>query len=360
MARDRSWGSDVLLLCNGIDRLTDISEDISFPEATDGQHKSKGWTGRIRNLRPPLGLDWSTWFGIAAVLLAAFLLYRTLSGYSLQEVAASIGTIPGWRLGAALGFAAASYVCLTFFDYLALRYVKHPLPYPKAAIASFSALSLGHSIGFSGLSSGAIRYRYYSRWGLSVGDVAKLVFFCGTTVALGMIALGGIALLLESDAATELTGFSRAGVVALGMACVGMLAIYFVLAARIREPFRFRKWEIEMPSLRLALAQVGIGVANFACVAACLHQTVSAFAEVPYVTVAAAFIIANTAALLAHVPGGLGVIETVVVHLISEKGMIAAVLVFRFTYFLMPLMVGAAAFGISELVFRRKPAALAA
>ncbi|MFC3641568.1 lysylphosphatidylglycerol synthase domain-containing protein [Aquibium oceanicum] len=336
--------------------MTDISKDISYPDAFDSNHRERSWSERLRNLRPPLGLSWSAWLGLVAVLLAGFLLYRTLSGYSLGQLADSISTIPIWRLGAALGFAAASYACLTVFDYLALRYVKHPLPYPKAALTSFSALSLGHSIGFSGLSSGAIRYRFYSRWGLSIGEVAKLVLFCGTTVALGMIALGGIALLLESEAATELTGFGRASVVALGAACLASLAIYLALAAWVRKPLKFRKWEIEMPSLRLALAQVGIGAANFACVAACLHQTISAFAEVPYVTVAAAFIIANTAALLAHVPGGLGVIEAVVVHLISQDGVIAAVLVFRFVYFLVPLAVGAVTFGIAELVLRRKAA----
>ena len=340
--------------------MTDISEDISFPANAASGNGKRSWMERLRGWRPPLGLSWSAWLGIVSVLLAAFLLYRTLSGYSIQEIASSITSAPAWRLGAAMGFAAASYFCLTFFDYLALRYVKHPLAYPKAALTSFSALSLGHSIGFSGLSSGAIRYRYYSRWGLGVADVAKLVLFCGTTVALGMIALGGIALLLKSQAATELTGFSRTGVVALGVACLASLAIYLALAAWVRQPLKIRKWEIEMPSLRLALAQVGIGAANFACVAACLHQAVSAFADVPYVTVAAAFIIANTAALLAHVPGGLGVIEAVVVNLIPESGVFAAVLVFRVVYFLVPLGVGAATFGISEFMLKRRSATSAA
>jgi len=150
MARDRSWGSDVLLLCNGIDRLTDISEDISFPEATDGQHKSKGWTGRIRNLRPPLGLDWSTWFGIAAVLLAAFLLYRTLSGYSLQEVAASIGTIPGWRLGAALGFSLVLVLFAAMRERIAVADVPEAFRGPSIGLITAGLMSLAF-MGFSGL-----------------------------------------------------------------------------------------------------------------------------------------------------------------------------------------------------------------
>src|SRR3712207_8967800 len=48
-----------------------------------------------------------------------------------------------------------------------------PLSYPKVALASFVSLSLGHNIGFAGLSSGAIRYRFYSRAGLTAEEVAK-------------------------------------------------------------------------------------------------------------------------------------------------------------------------------------------
>ena len=50
--------------------------------------------------------------------------------------------MPVPRLLGAAGFAAASYLCLTCFDYLALRYVGKPLPYPKAALASAEVAGL--------------------------------------------------------------------------------------------------------------------------------------------------------------------------------------------------------------------------
>jgi uncharacterized membrane protein YbhN (UPF0104 family) len=79
---------------------------------------------------------WSKLAGLAGVVIAGTLLYRTLGGYSLQEILASIAAVPLSRLAAAAGFAAASYACLTGFDYLALRYAGRPLPYPRAALAS--------------------------------------------------------------------------------------------------------------------------------------------------------------------------------------------------------------------------------
>lgn len=304
--------------------------------------------------RKPLGLSWSTWVTLVAVMLAGYLLYRTLSGHSYAEIAESVGSVPAVRLAGAVGFMAASYLTLTLFDFLGLRYAGHRLPWRKAAMASFTALSLGHSIGFAGISSGAIRYRFYARWGLGVEDVAKVVLFSGLTVALGLMTLGGIALLVRPAGAAELTGLDTGVVLAAGAGLLLLVAGYVAAAAFVTRPVSIRKWNFRMPGPGLALAQVGVGAVNFAFVAACLHQALAGFAAIPYVTVATAYVTANTAALLAHVPGGLGVIEATVLHMIPGEGLIGAVLIFRFVYFLVPLPIGAASVVASEFLLRRR------
>lgn len=137
----------------------------------------KKWTNDLHWLKPLA----------AAVIVAAAvaLLYQALSQYKLDDILAAIGKISPYRLLLGGLCAAGSYVCLTGFDWLGLRYVGKPLPYRQAALASFVSLSLGHNIGFAGLSSGALRYRFYSQWGLTLAQVAKLVVFSGVTVALG-------------------------------------------------------------------------------------------------------------------------------------------------------------------------------
>jgi uncharacterized membrane protein YbhN (UPF0104 family) len=278
---------------------------------------------------------------IAAVLgLAAYLLYRTLRRYDLDQVIASVTSIPVQSLALAGGFAAASYLCLTGFDALAVRYVGRPLPYRKVATASFTALSIGHNIGFAALSSGAIRYRFYARWGLSTEEVAKLILFCALTVGLGLMILGGVALLVQPDLAEQITRLDRPLTLALGVTCLALPVIYLVLAARVRRALRFRRWTLEIPPLRLAIGQVIIGPLNFACVAACLHQALAALSDVAYLSVAAAYVIANVSVLITHVPGGLGVIEGVITFLLPQRDIIGALVVFRFVYFLVPLGIG--------------------
>jgi uncharacterized membrane protein YbhN (UPF0104 family) len=297
---------------------------------------------------------WKPLIAVVAIGLAAFLLYRTLSRYSMDQLLEAVSAIPAGRLAAAGGFAAASYLCLSGFDYLALRYVGRPLPYYKAAWTSFTALSLGHNIGLAFLSSGAVRYRFYTRWGLSAEQVAKVIVFCGITVGLGLMMLGGAALLLRSNLAVEITGLSKPLVIALGSVCLALPALYLVLSASMRKPLRIRRWSLEMPPLRLALGQVVIGSVNFACVAACLHQALAAVTDVAYVGVASVYVIANTTALISHVPGGLGVIESVVMYLLPGQDLIGPLLVFRFVYFLIPLCIGILVFLMTELFYRRK------
>jgi uncharacterized membrane protein YbhN (UPF0104 family) len=296
--------------------------------------------------------NWKYLIAAAAIGLAAFLLYRTLSRYSLEELTAAVSAVPVPRLLGAAGFAAASYLCLTFFDYLALRYVGRPLPYPKAALASFTALSLGHNIGLAALSSGAVRYRFYSRWGLDAGEVAKVIVFCGITVGLGLLTLGGAALLLRSELGVEITGLTHPVAIALGMGCLAVPVIYLILSVFVRRPLRIRRWSLEIPAFRLAIGQVLIGSINFAFVAACLHQALAAVADVAYPGVASVYVIANATALVSHVPGGLGVIESVVMYLLPQSDLIGPLLVFRFVYFLAPLGLGGILFAVTELVLR--------
>lgn len=297
----------------------------------------------------------AVFFGLAT-LLGGYLLYRTLGRYDLGEVASSIAAVPPARLAAACAFAAGSYLCLTGFDWLALHYVGRPQPYRRAALASFTALSLGHNIGFAALSSGAIRYRFYSRWGLSAFEVGKVVLFCGVTVGLGLATLGGLAMLLQPELAARIVGVQPSTAALLGALCLVMPLAYLWAAAAELGQVRFRRWSLELPSLRLAALQVVLGALNFALVAACLHQTLSAISEVPYPAVAAVYVIANAAALASHVPGGLGVIESAVLILLPEHSSIAGVLIFRLVYFLMPLGFGLATFALSELLVARAKA----
>ncbi|MCB1476575.1 MAG: UPF0104 family protein [Rhodobiaceae bacterium] len=291
---------------------------------------------------------------LLAITVSLLLLYRLFRDYSLEDLRQSLVSADIAHLTASIGFAAASYLTLTGFDYLALIYAGKRQSWRRAALASFCGLSIGHNVGFAALSSGTVRYRLYSRWGLGAGDIAKVIAFCGMTVGLGMGVLGGVALVLQPQLAADLTGLGQGTLIGFGIAILVLILAYVALCHFKRTPFRFRKWIFTPPRPGLAVAQIAVGAINFAFVAACLHQAIASFEAVSYPAAAAAFVIANTTALIAHVPGGVGVIETVVLKLLPATQMLVAVLIFRLVYFLIPLPLGISALAIWELWTRRQ------
>ena len=283
---------------------------------------------------------------VLAVLVAGWLIYRTLGQYSWDEIRNSLAAIPRGNFILALVFAACSYLCLTCFDFLALRYVGRPLSYPRAALASFTSLAIGHNVGVAALSSGAVRYRFYSRWGLGTEEIAKLIAFCGVTVGLGLITLAGLCLILLPGTAGKVAGLGTVPAVALGIACLAFAAAYLALAAFLRGEFKVRGWRFALPPPRLAALQILVGTANFAFVAACLHQLLNGKAG--YLETTAAYVVGNLTALVSHVPGGLGVLEATIAFLLGGSASVGALIAFRAVYFFIPLPLGLVSLLASE------------
>jgi uncharacterized membrane protein YbhN (UPF0104 family) len=293
-------------------------------------------------------------FAFAVFFIAAYLLYRALSAYERAEIVEAIFVIPRPRLALGALFVAGSYFSLTLFDTLAIRYIGAKLPYRRIALASFTALSIGHTLGVAAASSGAIRYRFYSRWGIDAGDIARIILFCAMTAGLGLNTLMGLALLLQANVAAKLLGFSQAGAIVLGVACLLLTALYVALAALLRRPLAIMRWQIPMPPVKLALAQIFTGATNFCFVAAALYELFPATVAIGYFAVATVYVLANGASIVSHVPGGLGVLEAIVLHVLPEVSVIGALVVFRFIYFLVPFTIGAALFAANELAQRRR------
>jgi uncharacterized membrane protein YbhN (UPF0104 family) len=285
------------------------------------------------------------------ILLVAILVFRILNEYSWHDISQAIAAVPvQWIVRGAL-FAAASYLCLTFFDWIALRCIGRPLPWRQAALASFTSLSIGHNVGFAGLSSGAIRYRFYARWGLSLEDVAKLVIVCGITVGMGLVTIGGVSLALNPSVASLFAGLDPNVARFAGLMLLTIPVVYIGLT-RFRTSVKLFRWTVQLPSTGLAAGQVGVGSLNYLCLAASLHQLLGGAGRIGYFDVAAAYVLAHAGGLLSHVPGGIGVLESIVLTLLPGAWVFAALLMFRVAYYLVPLPFGLALLALSEILLK--------
>lgn len=287
---------------------------------------------------------------VVALALAGYLIQRALQEYDLDEIMASLRLISADHLLAGAAFAAGSYLALTGFDTLAVRYTGGRLPYRKIAFVSFTSLSIGHTLGFAAFSTGAVRYRMYTAWGLSPGDVARIILFCGVTVGLGLGMLAAIGALGTPRIAIEALRLPPPVVTAIGVLLLAAILAYLVAAALIsRREITIWRFRLPLPPLKLAIGQVVVGTINFLCVSAVLHQMLLASSDIGFFSVAAIYALALTAALITHVPGGLGVIEAVVLSIVPQAEVVGALVAFRVIYFLIPFFIGSALFGLFEL-----------
>ena len=129
---------------------------------------------------------------LSAVILAiaGTVLYRLLRTIDVGEVLDALASTDWRDFTLAAVYVAGGYFTLTFYDLFALRTIgRGDVPYWAAALAGFSSYAVGHNVGASVFTGGAVRYRVYSAWGLTAADVAKLCF--GLVMMRG---LGGVSL----------------------------------------------------------------------------------------------------------------------------------------------------------------------
>src|SRR6201990_2748427 len=124
--------------------------------------------------------------------IACYVLYHMLRGIDVEEVVQAIKDTEAHQIALAALFVGAGYFTLTFYDLFATRAIGHNVPYKINALAAFTSYSIGHNVGASVFTGGAVRYRIYSAYGLNAIDVAKICFLAGLTFWLRHAAVLGL------------------------------------------------------------------------------------------------------------------------------------------------------------------------
>jgi phosphatidylglycerol lysyltransferase len=321
--------------------------DASAPPAARG--RALAW---IELLRPWLGAI----FGIALFTAALWVLHHELRAYSYKEVMGSLRGIPRWRLLLGVLCTAASYGLLTGYDALACRYLSQALRYRQIALASFVGYAFSHNVGASFLGGGAIRYRLYSSWGLSASEIATIVAFNGITFWLGFLLLTGLALALEPAAALSARALPLGAESAIGVACIAVVVAYVGWSAFRRTPIRWGSFELRIPPLELTVVQLALSTFDWALAASVLYVLLPASPTLGFAQFLAAFLLAQIAGLASHLPGGLGVFETVILMSLSShlpgSAVLGSLVAYRVIYYLMPLIAAGTLLGMHELLGR--------
>jgi hypothetical protein len=307
----------------------------------------RGFIGRI---------GWKR-IGIAAsvliVILAITTLVRTLKGVDTGVVLIALTEKSPAQVALAALCVVCAFFTLTFYDLFALRTIgKKHVPYRIAALSSFTSYTIGHNIGATVFTGGAIRFRIYSDWGLNAIDVAKICFLSGLTFWLGnMFVLGiGMAWHPEAAGAIDLLPASFNRLIALG--CITGIVVYLVWLANGRRELGQNGWMVVLPSAPLTLLQILIGVVDLGFCATAMYILMPAAPHVDFISMAVVFILATLIGFASHAPGSLGVFDAAMLVALPQFGkeqLLASLLVFRILYFVIPFTISISIMGFREI-----------
>jgi len=307
----------------------------------------------LKRLTPFLG----PFLAVLLLAAAAWILSAQLSGHSWQEISDTLLNETDRDLLLAFGLTAVNFAVLTGYDILALHYIGHPLSWSRASLASFAGNAFSNTIGLSTLAGSSVRYRLYTSWGLTPGEIAKIVVFTTLTLWLGLFSIGGIIFTVRPLPLPDWVVLPFATTRPLGLLLLLLPTAYLTASAWKKTPWHVGRFELLLPQFRSSLLQVAVASLDWALAAAVLYALLPPWANVSFPLLLGAFLLGQIAGLVSQVPGGLGVFESCLLFLLTPRipapALFAALVAYRLVYYIAPLALAALLLAVRETMAAR-------
>jgi uncharacterized membrane protein YbhN (UPF0104 family) len=291
---------------------------------------------------------------VTVIAVACYVLYHILRGIDVDDVIEAIKQTEFRSVALAALFVAAGYFTLTFYDLFAVRAIgRADVPYRVNALAAFTSYSIGHNVGASVFTGGAVRYRIYSAWGLSAIDVAKICFLAGLTFWLGNAAVLGLGICYHPEAAANIDQMPAWLNRLLAVAIISGLVAYVAWVWTRPRSVGRGPWSVTLPGGPLTLLQIAIGIVDLGFCALAMYVLVPDEPNLGFVVVAVIFVSATLLGFASHSPGGLGVFDAAMLvglWQMDKEDLLAGMLLFRVLYYIAPFVISVILLTCRELI----------
>jgi hypothetical protein len=288
------------------------------------------------------------------IVIAVVVLVRVLRDIEVREVVQALRESETKDIALAALFVALGYFTLTFYDLFALRTIgRANIPYQVAALGGFTSYAIGHNVGASVLTGGAVRYRIYSPWGLDAIAVAKLCFIAGLTFWLGNATVLGLGIAYAPQAATAIdqlpVWFNRAAAILT----LVVLTSYVAWVWNKPRVIGREGWQVQLPGGPSTLLQIGIGIVDLTFCSLAMYMLVPDEPNTSFVAVAVIFVSATLLGFASAAPGGIGVFDAAMLVALwqyDKEDLLAGLLLFRLIYYVVPFALSLAILGVREFL----------
>jgi phosphatidylglycerol lysyltransferase len=289
--------------------------------------------------------------GVVLFLTALEVLRIELRTTSWPVLLGDVVDVPRASLALAAALTFLNYAVLTGYDLLAVVSIRKVLPRARVMLTSFLAYAIANNVGFGVLAGATVRYRYYSRLGVTATELSRIVFSYSVTFWLGLFLLGGLSLAF-TPLPPSYVWPAGSLVVAAGWLLMLIPPAYLTATMFRRTPLQLWKLELPLPEPRIAAAQLALSAIDWALAGTVLYVLLPSSA-LSFLEFMGAFLVAILLGMASHVPGGLGVFESLMVLLLKpyvpSEMLLPALVVFRAVYYLLPLTVALLVLTADEL-----------
>ncbi|MGB6539231.1 MAG: UPF0104 family protein [Xanthobacteraceae bacterium] len=290
-------------------------------------------------------------------VVAVLVLYHILRDINPHELLKALKATNAATLIISGCFVAGGYLTLTCYDLFALRTIGRPdVPYRLAVLGGFTSYAVGHNVGASVFSGGAVRYRIYSSAGLSVIEVTKICFVAGLTFWLGNVTVLGLGILYTPAAAHAIDQLPLWLNRAFALSLLGLLGAYVCWVWTAPRVIGRDDWRLRLPGGPLTLLQIVIGIIDLSCCAAAMYVLMPDQPNLGFATLAVIFVAATLLGFASHAPGGLGVFDAamlVALYQFNKEQLLAGLLLFRLLYYIIPFVLSLLILGVREFLLGR-------
>ncbi len=295
-------------------------------------------------------------FTLGLFSAALWSLRHELKGHSLHEIRDGFALIPHEAFAIAGGLTVLSYVTLTGYEILGLMMIDAKLRYRTAALASFISYAFSNNVGLTLITGGSIRYRIYVAKGLSAVDIAYITTFCTFSFGLGAVVIMSLAALAVPELVASAVHLSAWLVRVIAVAALVGLVFWIAAGAIITRNFRLGAWTMRLPKVQFTVAQIVLAICDLTLAAGVLYVLLPGSIRPPFQLYLAVYVIALVVGALSHVPGGVGVFESLMCLMlpaVPKAPLISSILAYRAIYFILPLLLAALLTLGQELLTRR-------
>ena len=324
-----------------------MSDPIDLEQAQEDAEE-QGW---LRSLVSAYKTQIVALLSVVVFGLVALAIFHMTQEVRYDDVVLALTDTKVSSIFLAIFFTGLSFFALVFYDQNALEFIGKKLPFPHVALTAFSAYAVGNTAGFGALSAGAIRYRSYTRQGLTPEEIGRVIAFVTISFGLGLAAVGAISLLIIADEIGPLINVDGIWLRALASVILLALAIVVLLGRDEREvsigPVSFR-----LPDSRTWSRQFLVTALDIAASASVLYVLLPD-SSIGWPAFLAVYSIAVGLGVLSHVPAGLGVFETVIIawlgNAVNVDAVLGSLVLYRVIYHVIPLLIAILAVAVTEL-----------